>query len=385
MHTLFPLALNELHICIKNKGMELKYSNQVSDDAKTFDVYMFGKLGDNLDGDYFARELVYLDREADQINLHINSPGGNVMQGMSIVSVIMSMTTPVTACIDGVAASMAAVIAVACEKVVMYDYARMMIHDPYYTAGGTLTKKQKNQVDQISGMLRKILSRRGQDESKVESLMAAETWMSASEAMGHGLCDQIATSARGPMVNMSPDEILNHINNEYKPKPKDTMKFSKKTNDLLGISAEATEVDIEAAITKIHSEKETAEKNATEATKRAETAEARLKEIDEAAKTAQKAEASELVEAAIKEGRLDASAKESTLALFEKDHQSAKTMLASIPKRETVAGKLGGKAGAGADILEATWDELDKSGRLEELKAKYPDAYADKFAARFNK
>ena len=67
------------------------------------------------------------------IHIRMNSPGGNVFQGMSIVSAILSMNTPVCVHIDGIAASMAAVVAVAADRVGMMDFANMMIHDPYFT------------------------------------------------------------------------------------------------------------------------------------------------------------------------------------------------------------------------------------------------------------
>lgn len=75
---------------------------------------LYGTIGSRVDGDYFAHELASLDRDDfDQIHIRMNSPGGNVFQGMSIVSAILSMNTPVCVHIDGIAASMAAVVAVA--------------------------------------------------------------------------------------------------------------------------------------------------------------------------------------------------------------------------------------------------------------------------------
>lgn len=94
---------------------------------------LYGTIGSRVDGDYFAHELASLDRDDfDQIHIRMNSPGGNVFQGMSIVSAILSMNTPVCVHIDGIAASMAAVVAVAADRVCMMDFAKMMIHDPYF-------------------------------------------------------------------------------------------------------------------------------------------------------------------------------------------------------------------------------------------------------------
>jgi ATP-dependent protease ClpP protease subunit len=57
---------------------------------------LYGAIGPRVDGDYFAQELASLDRgDFDMIHIRMNSPGGNVFQGMSIVSAILSMNTPV--------------------------------------------------------------------------------------------------------------------------------------------------------------------------------------------------------------------------------------------------------------------------------------------------
>lgn len=68
---------------------------------------LYGSIGQKVDGDLFARELAALDDgQLDIIKIRINSPGGDVFQGMSIVSAMLSVKTPVHAYIDGIAASM---------------------------------------------------------------------------------------------------------------------------------------------------------------------------------------------------------------------------------------------------------------------------------------
>ena len=135
---------------------------------------LYGTIGSRVDGDYFAHELASLDRDDfDQIHIRMNSPGGNVFQGMSIVSAILSMNTPVCVHIDGIAASMAAVVAVAADRVCMMDFAKMMIHDPYFSGANekTMSPKQKKALARLTDMLRQILSRRGQDETTMAKLM----------------------------------------------------------------------------------------------------------------------------------------------------------------------------------------------------------------------
>ncbi len=97
-----------------------------------------------------------------------------------------------------------------------------------------------------------------------------------------------------------------------------------------------------------------------------------------------KAEAVTLVDAAIKDGRLDAKGRDGVLALFDKDFDGAKGMLESIPRRNSVTGQIHRTAGvAMADLEGKSWDELDKAGKLLDLKDSYPDVYAKKFKERF--
>ncbi len=99
---------------------------------------------------------------------------------------------------------------------------------------------------------------------------------------------------------------------------------------------------------------------------------------------ARKAEAVALVDAAIKDGRLDAKGREGTLSLFDKDFEGAKVMLASIPVRESVVARINTQTNTClGDLKDKPWDEIDRAGRLLELKDNAPDLYKEKFKARF--
>ena len=108
----------------------------------------------------------------------------------------------------------------------------------------------------------------------------------------------------------------------------------------------------------------------------------RLKAIDDAAAEAQKQEVVNLLDDAVKKGRIDATARPKFEKLFELDHEAAKTALAALPERKPMEAK---PAGAGdGDLCKMSWEELDKSDRLYELKTKYPEIYQQKFDEKFN-
>ncbi len=109
----------------------------------------------------------------------------------------------------------------------------------------------------------------------------------------------------------------------------------------------------------------------------------RLKAIDDAEAEAQKQEVVNLLDDAVKSGRIDAKARPQFEKLFELDHEAAKTALAALPERKPMEAK---PAGTGdGDLCKMSWDELDKAERLYELKTKYPDIYQQKFNEKFNK
>lgn len=102
-------------------------------------------------------------------------------------------------------------------------------------------------------------------------------------------------------------------------------------------------------------------------------------------KAAQKAESVTLADAAIKDGRYDANGREVLLKLFDADFDGTKAMLAAIPKRGGVATQItGGKNAVDlGDWKNKSWEELDKAGKLVELKDNHPDVYTEKFKQRF--
>ena len=104
-------------------------------------------------------------------------------------------------------------------------------------------------------------------------------------------------------------------------------------------------------------------------------------------KEARHAEAVRLVDAAIADGRIHAAGKEAYLKLFDADFENTRATLDAIPRRQSVTGRIreGERQQATelSDLAGKSWDELDKAGRLVELKDKAPELYREKFKAEF--
>ncbi|MGL4331766.1 MAG: hypothetical protein ACRCZQ_08435, partial [Bacteroidales bacterium] len=113
---------------------------------------------------------------------------------------------------------------------------------------------------------------------------------------------------------------------------------------------------------------------------------AAMDKMNAAKKESQKQEAIQLTDAAIKEGRYDAKGKETLIQLFDKDFEGTKTMLAAIPCRTNIASQIGSNNLGGVslkDWKDKSWDDLDKSGKLVELRDADPEMYKSKFKERF--
>lgn len=102
-------------------------------------------------------------------------------------------------------------------------------------------------------------------------------------------------------------------------------------------------------------------------------------------KASEKQRSVALVDAAVKDGRIDAKGRETYLNLFDKDFESANAALSAIPQRGSVTAQIrtGQQTVDLGDWKNKSWEELDKAGKLLELKDNQPDLYKEKFKQRF--
>jgi hypothetical protein len=157
--------------------------------------------------------------------------------------------------------------------------------------------------------------------------------------------------------------------------------------------ADGKELSVED-VQKLHDEDATRRETITTLTAERDGLKTKVDGFEAAQKAELKTEAVNLVDAAVKDGRIDAkpddkgkTAKDNWLKFFETDHEGAKVALASIPKRKSIATQIssGGEQNDTelADLQKQSWDELDKSGKLVTLKDKYYDEYELKFEEKF--
>lgn len=176
--------------------MEIKYSKIVARDIKEAVVEIYGNIGEKVNGDYLASEINYLGKSADKIVFRINSLGGSVVQGLSIIGAIVASPAETIAVVEGVAGSMTGVIALSCKKVRMNDFARIMLHAPYMqddkgNAATNLSKEDKASIKHMTGMLTDLLSRRGKSKDDIAKILKTDSWYTAQDALKEGFIDEI--------------------------------------------------------------------------------------------------------------------------------------------------------------------------------------------------
>lgn len=157
------------------------------------ELYIYDTIGEGLfesgvTDRAVADELKAMDK-AEPIHAYINSFGGSVKHGMAIYTLLSQWPAGVRVRVDGLAASIASVIAMAGESIDMARGSRMMIHRPYTIAEGTADDMRKvaDVLDMAQGELESIYSHRsGQSADSIRGMLEAETWMTGPQAVEMG-------------------------------------------------------------------------------------------------------------------------------------------------------------------------------------------------------
>ncbi|WP_254915723.1 ClpP-like prohead protease/major capsid protein fusion protein [Shewanella sp. Shew256] len=173
----------------------------------------------------FARDLKNLGK-IGTITARIHSPGGDVFEGMAIYNMIKGHPAHKVCYIDGLAASMASVIAMAFDEIIMPENAMMMIHKPW---GGTLgdaddMRKYADLLDKVEGNLVGAYQQKtGLPEDELHALLAAETWLTGREAVEKGFANtltdplQMAASLNSKRLKDFTN-MPEHLKNLFAPK-----------------------------------------------------------------------------------------------------------------------------------------------------------------------
>jgi ATP-dependent protease ClpP protease subunit len=174
---------------------------------------------------YFGVSAKDLIRDLADVNgpieLHLNSPGGEVHEGIAIYNTLMSRND-VAVHIDGIAASIASVIAMAGNPILIARTAQMMVHDGYAMAIGDAQdfRDQAEVLDKASNLIAGVYAdHTGKPLGYWREIMKAETWYDSQEAIDAGLADRFVPSSQ---VRQTTDHRMDDrwdINGAFKHTP----------------------------------------------------------------------------------------------------------------------------------------------------------------------
>lgn len=304
---------------------------------------------------------------AKSVLIRINSYGGDVASGFAIYNALKELKAKgvtVYTLVEGVAASMGSIIALAGEKVQMAENAEMMIHQPWTVAAGNATELE-SRAEELRKMEPQFVSiytqKTGLSEQKVKNLLENETWLTAKEALTMGFIDEIRPTTLALSAKVPEKISAERLYALYQ-----TPKANNNTMNDQELKAQIDALKAENAELK-----------------------AKIEAQESAAKAAKaETEADALVSEGVKENKLNEQAKASFKAVALKDIEGAKALLATLPAIAGVSAAAqvrATKAGGKIDVQGKSFRELEKSNPalLAQLKTQNIEQYKELFKAQY--
>jgi len=149
--------------------------------------------------------------DSKTIVVRINSPGGSVVEGLAIYNLLRNARKRIEVHVDAAAYSIASIIAMAGDTVIMSETASIMAHDPWGVAVGRSEDMRRNadEIDRLKGILVGIYAdKTGLERAEIEALMTAETYLSAADAVEAGFADKIENALQIAAYVPLPSEVL---------------------------------------------------------------------------------------------------------------------------------------------------------------------------------
>lgn len=182
--------------------MKKYFQLTTSEDGTTADLDIYGDISscwwddDAMSAPKLSKQLDELG-DVSQINVHINSYGGEVAEGLAIYSALRRHKARVRTTCDGFACSIASVIFMAGDERLMSDASLLMIHNAWTSAWGVNAadlRKLADDMDTITSASRSAyMARVSITEDELTELMDAETWISPADAVDMGFATAIET------------------------------------------------------------------------------------------------------------------------------------------------------------------------------------------------
>ena len=183
-------------------------------------ILLYGDIGeydDNVRSGDIARELLEAEALTGKVDVRINSNGGEVYSGIAIFNALKNSKADITIYVDGIAASMASVIALCGKPVQMSRYARLMLHSVQGSCYGN-KDEMKNCIREIEALedtlCEMYATRMGKAKDEIRAMYfdGRDHWLRADEALALGLIDGIYDADPVP-EGSTPEQVFQIFNN----------------------------------------------------------------------------------------------------------------------------------------------------------------------------
>ena len=319
-----------------------KFFNLIPD-GDSCTLLLFGYIGEyeQIRSSDVVRELMEAEKQYKTINVRLNSHGGEVFTGMAIYNALRNTQVEIKIYVDGIAASMAAVLALCGRHVEASKYAKFMFHGASGGCWGNRKEIEKylSQLEEIDNTLCKMLAEKcgkTEDELREAYFDGQDHWFTAEEALALGFIDGIYDA--DPVTvpeNCSPEEAFAVFHNKYENSLNQEEMFEKlkKMASFANCADEAAVMtriaEVTAAADKVptlEKEKEALEKERDDLQEKVD---AHEKEKEEA--HAQAIE--DILDEAIEAEKFGADAREGYHAMLTANFEKGKAVIDAMPKK----------------------------------------------------
>lgn len=379
-----PYFCSENRPSIMTKQRLLNYIPKADGGAS---ILLYGDVGawGDITAERVATELLALEGQYSDIDVHINSVGGDVFTGIAIYNALRASKANIRIYIDGLAASIAGVIALCGKPLYMSQYARLMLHKVSGGAYGSASELRET-AELIEGLedslAEMIAGRIKMSKEEVHAKYFADGkdhWITAREALSLGIIDGIHDLPEESDLSdkSTTDDIYKVFNNRLSreaTKQSIDMTLLDQIKTVQGFAdvTEATLINrLSSQATKIES---------------LEQAINTLREENEGYKTR---ELENILDIAIADGRITNEQKPNFLRLLKADREGTEAILNGLPKAKPQTGgypsakQFTSPSDSASSYEGKTWAELHKSGVLAKYKAEDPDGFARAFKAEY--
>ena len=383
-------------------GKKLDFVTNLSADTKVVDFLLFGEIGRQVDGNLFAHEISMFS-QFEEIRIHINSVGGSIIHGNSIIGAMAIARTKgikITTINRGVADSMAGMILANGDigSRIAMDFSTALVHEPLVVNQKTgksiridemADSETKTELLMFKESLLVGLSRNtGKDKNELDKIMSNDTRLDARGLKINGFVDSIELSDNKPAItnSMTAVELMAACSN-YNKQKNNKMNL---VTELLNLNEDASETSIVASIKDLKNKTERVNELETEISNLKEDIESKsleMAEVESLLKESQEKEVENIVYSAIKEGKFSEDNKEKLVLNAKRDIEMFKALVENMkPSHVDVVNMINKKEDSLNDKelrLAVEYNNADINGTLLDFKNKVGDEKYEKYETAY--